>query len=169
MRFILATNLRQPVLRSSFATEGGGYVRQTNLHEMTLMFISRQVFSCSQTPDLACSQTPVWEHTRISNSVSGRVSYSLSHDSHVASRGTPTWESLMKGLQSWAACVKTDEMLDIFSTPSNSPYLGGESISFCRRQFPSPSIGGRVRDGGSNNLKKSFSHRLWGFVIRSKE
>ena len=51
--------------------------------------------------------------------------------------------------------MKTDEMLDIFLTPSNSPYLGGEPISFCRRQFPSPSIGGRVRDGGRYKLKKS--------------
>ena len=69
-------------------------------------------------------------------------------------------------LPSRAACVKTDEMIDIFSTPSNSPYLGGESISFCRRQFPSPSIGGRVRDGGRYNLKKPFSHRLRGLVKR---
>ena len=57
-------------------------------------------------------------------------------------------------------CGKTDEMLDIFLTPSNSPYLGGESILFCHRQFPSPSIGGRVRDGGCYNLKKSFLHKL---------
>jgi len=57
-------------------------------------------------------------------------------------------------------------MLDIFSTPSKSPYLGGESISFCRRHFPSPSIGGRVRDGGNYNLKKSFSHSLWGLGMR---
>jgi len=67
-------------------------------------------------------------------------------------------------LPSWADCVKTIEMLDIFSTPSNSPYLRGESISFCRRQFPSPSIGGRVRDGGCCNLKKPFSHSLWSLV-----
>ena len=77
------------------------------------------------------------------------------------------------------AYVKTDEMLDIFSTPSNSPYLGGESISFCRSQFPSPSIGGRVSlpreisfllflcgDGGRHNLKKSFSHILGKFGMR---
>jgi hypothetical protein len=50
--------------------------------------------------------------------------------------------------------VKTDEMLDIFLTPSNSPYLGGESISFCCRQFPSPSIGGRARDGGRGELRE---------------
>ena len=59
-----------------------------------------------------------------------------------------------------AACVKTDGMLDIFSTPSNSPYLRGEPISFCSRQFPSPSIGGRVRDGGHYSLNKPFSHSL---------
>ena len=61
---------------------------------------------------------------------------------------------------SHTACGKKDEMLNIFSTLSNSPYLRRESISFCRSQFPSHSIGGRVREGGCNNLKKPFSHRL---------
>ncbi len=54
--------------------------------------------------------------------------------------------------RSGTTCVKTDEILVFFSTPSNSPYLRGESISFCRRQFPSPSIVGRVRDGGRGEL-----------------
>ena len=45
---------------------------------------------------------------------------------------------------SHTACGKKDEMLNIFSTLSNSPYLRRESISFCRSQFPSHSIGGRV-------------------------
>jgi len=54
-----------------------------------------------------------------------------------------------------AGCMKASEMLNIFLTPSRSPYLGGESIFFCRRNFPSPSIGRRVRDGGNYNLKKS--------------
>ncbi len=58
----------------------------------------------------------------------------------------PAWKPIITAFPSWAVCVKTDEMIDIFSTPSNSPYLGGESIS--------------VRDGGRYNLKKPFSHKL---------
>ena len=54
-------------------------------------------------------------------------------------------------LLSPAICRKKDKMLDIFSTPSNSPYARGELISFCCRKFPSLLIGGRVRDGGHNN------------------
>jgi len=69
---------------------------------------------------------------------------------------TRLWYSVPKQ----AGCVKISEMLDIFSTPSKSPYLGGESIFFCHRNFPSPSIGGRVGDGGNYNLKKSFSQSL---------
>ena len=69
---------------------------------------------------------------------------------------TRLWYSVPKQ----AGCVKISEMLDIFSTPSKSPYLGGESIFFCYRNFPSPSIGGRVEDGGNYNLKKSFSQSL---------
>ena len=63
-------------------------------------------------------------------------------------------------LLSPAVCRKKDEMLDIFSTPYNSPYARGELISFCSRQFPSLLIGGRVRDGGHNNSNKPFSHRM---------
>jgi len=63
-------------------------------------------------------------------------------------------------LLSPAICRRKDEMLDIFSTPSNSPYARGELISFCCRQFPSLLIGGRVRDGGYNNSNKPFSHRM---------
>ena len=54
-------------------------------------------------------------------------------------------------LLSPAICRKKDKMLDIFSTPSNSPYARGELISFCCRKFPSLLIGGRVMDGGHNN------------------
>jgi len=60
--------------------------------------------------------------------------------------------------------MKTSEMLDIFLTPSKFPYLGGECIFFYRRHFPSPSIGGRVRDGGNYNFKKSFSNNLMGLA-----
>jgi len=58
-------------------------------------------------------------------------------------------------------CMKIDGMLDIFSTPSNSPYLSGEPISFCGRQFPSPSIGGRV----SLPREISFLLFLWGMGV----
>ncbi len=55
-------------------------------------------------------------------------------------------------------------------TPSNSPYLGGESISFCRSQFPSPSIGGRVRVGGSGELRKIiFTQAVLGIHCITKE
>ncbi len=136
MRFILATNLPNEIIPIYLSCEISfsyftGIVSGLFLpcrisqgeHEITLMFISRQVFSCSQTPDLACSQTPdtacsqilntacsqtpVWEHTWIRNSVSGKGYYSLSHDSHVASRGTPAWESLMNGLQSWGFVTRS--------------------------------------------------------------
>ena len=58
------------------------------------------ILACSQTPDLSCSPTPVWEHTWIRNSVSAGFYYSLSHEINVASRGTHACESLMNGLQS---------------------------------------------------------------------
>ena len=93
MRFILATNLPNEIIPIYLSCEISfsyftGIVSGLFLpcrisqgeHEITLMFISRQVFSrsqtpdtaCSQTPDTACSQTPVWEHTWIRNSASGK-------------------------------------------------------------------------------------------------